>query len=160
MEYSIPWRRTAIVASGIAALELAGLAVLALPALGRTVAEEVKTAAVERVLAPVPKPDRVAKTAPALPRGETSVIVLNGNGLTGAAGEAGRRVRGLGYLVTGTANAPRSDYRRSLVLYRPGRKAEAQRLARDLHVKVVGPLDGLRKRDLMGAHLALILGST
>jgi hypothetical protein len=44
-------------------------------------------------------------------------------------------------------------------MYRPGRKAEALRLAKDLRAKVVGPLDGLRVRDLMGAHVAVILGA-
>ena len=30
---------------------------------------------------------------------------------------------------------------------------------RDLNVKIVGPLDGLRPSDMLGAHIALILGS-
>jgi monoamine oxidase len=32
------------------------------------------------------------------------------------------------------------------------------RLAKEVGVKVVGPLDGLRAADLMGAHLAVVLG--
>jgi hypothetical protein len=113
------------------------------------------------VLAPAPKPPPAkteARAAP-LPRADTSVVVLNGNGRTGAAGAAADRVHELGYLVAGTGNAGRSDYARTIVMYRPGRKAEGQRLAKDIGAKVVGPLDGLRLRDLMGAQVAIILGS-
>jgi hypothetical protein len=44
-------------------------------------------------------------------------------------------------------------------MYRPGYAAEAARLAHDLHVRIVSPLDGMRPAQLMGAHLVLILGS-
>jgi hypothetical protein len=44
-------------------------------------------------------------------------------------------------------------------MYRPGYAPEAARLARDLHVKIVSPLDGLRTKDLMGAHVAIVLGA-
>ncbi len=156
-----PWRTATIVASSVAALELVLLLVLGLPMLGHAVADDVRTAAKERVLAPAPEPAprKVAAVAPALPRADTSVVVLNGNGRTGAAGAAADRVHGLGYMVAGTGNASRSDYRRTIVMYRPGRKAEGERLAKDLRAKVVGPLDGLRLRDLMGAQVAVILGS-
>lgn len=155
------WRTATLVVAAIAAVELAILLVLALPMLGRQVAEEVQTAAKEQVLAPAPQPapaDRSKGAAP-LPRGDTSVMVLNGNGVPGAAKTAGTRVHGLGYIVSGVANASRSDYDRTIVMYRPGRRAEGERLAKDLGAKVVGPLDGIRKRDLMGAHLAVILGA-
>ena len=39
------------------------------------------------------------------------------------------------------------------------RHAEAARLAHDLHVKVVGPLDGVRPSALRGAQLAIVLGA-
>ncbi|MEX2210594.1 MAG: LytR C-terminal domain-containing protein [Gaiellaceae bacterium] len=161
MEHALPqptsWRTATLVVAAVAAVELAILIALALPMLGRAVAEDVRTAAVERVFAPAAKPEP-AKSAPILVRGDTSVTVLNGNGVTGAANVAGERVQGLGYLIAEVGNAPRSDYPRTIVMYRPGRQAEAKRLARDIGAKVVGPLDGLRVRDLMGAHLALILG--
>ena len=44
-------------------------------------------------------------------------------------------------------------------MYRPGFAGEGRRLARDIGVKIVGPLDGLRKSDLHGAQLVFILGS-
>jgi hypothetical protein len=43
-------------------------------------------------------------------------------------------------------------------MYRPGFEGEARRLARDLGIKRVAPLDGLRASELQGAHLALIVG--
>jgi hypothetical protein len=43
-------------------------------------------------------------------------------------------------------------------MYRAGHEAEAKRLARDLKVKVVGPLDGMRPAELLGAHVALVVG--
>ena len=67
-------------------------------------------------------------------------------------------MRGLAYIVTGAGNAPRTDYARTMVMYRKGYAREAQRLAADLKIKVVGPLDGLRANDLMGAKLAVVLG--
>jgi hypothetical protein len=43
-------------------------------------------------------------------------------------------------------------------MYRPAFEGEARRLAKDLRIKRVAPLDGMRASDLQGAHLALILG--
>ncbi|MGH2996352.1 MAG: LytR C-terminal domain-containing protein, partial [Gaiellaceae bacterium] len=102
-----------------------------------------------------------AKGTPAkqlLSRAETSVIVLNGNGIAGAAGAVAERARARRYVIAATGNAPRSDFPRSLVMYRPGFEGEAQRLARDLGIKRVAPLDGVRASELQGAHLALIVG--
>jgi hypothetical protein len=44
-------------------------------------------------------------------------------------------------------------------MYRKGYAAEGARLARDLHVKVVGPLDGLKPAALHGGQLAIVLGA-
>ncbi len=119
----------------------------------RTAKKETR-AAVKDDATPPPAP-----AAPRLARTKTSVLVLNGNGVAGAAHSAGELVRHKGYLVTAVGNAPRSDYRRTVVMYRPGYAPEASRFARDLHVKMVSPLDGLRLRDLMGAHVAIVLGA-
>ena len=162
-----PWRTATIIASAVAAIELVALIAVGIVMLGKPVASHVRTAASEKVFAPE-KPERAKakpkrKTAPLpapeLSRAQTTVLVLNGNGVTGAAAAASARVRAAGYLVGSVGNAPRSNYTRSLVMYRPGFAPEARRLARDLHLRIVGPLDGLRKKQLMGAHVALVLGS-
>ena len=97
--------------------------------------------------------------APKLARGETSVIVLNGNGRAGAAAASAEAVRRFGYTIGTVGNAPRSDFTRTLVMFRKGYQAEAARLAKDLDVKIVGPLDGLKTTDMLGAHVALIVGA-
>jgi LytR cell envelope-related transcriptional attenuator len=161
-----PWRTATLVAAAVAALELVLIVVLLVAVLGRPVADRVQQAAERKVLAPAPKPKpepvpvREGETvaAPKLTRRETSVLVLNGNGLRGAAATAAATVHGKGYVVGGVGNAERTDFARSVVMYRKGFEPEAKRLARDLGVKVVGPLDGLRAGDLMGAHLAYVVG--
>ena len=85
-------------------------------------------------------------------------MVLNGNGQAGAAHSAADRVQARGYLLGNVGNAP-STSPRSLVMYRPGYAAEGRRLGRDLHVRIVRPLDGMRPVQLMGAHLVLIVGT-
>ena len=86
------------------------------------------------------------------------MIVLNGNGISGAAATAADGIRARDYLIAGTGNAPRTDFSRSVVMYRPAFEGEARRLARDIGVRRVSPLDGIRRRDLQGAHIALIIG--
>jgi hypothetical protein len=158
-ELAHPWRTRAIVAAAIAAVELAILLGIGAVMLGRAFATEVEQAAREHALAPVAKPKTEPKpNGPKLTRHETSVMVLNGNGIAGAAADTGMRVRELGYVVGGVGNAPRSDYGKTVVMYRAGYEPEARRLAKDAGIKLVGPLDGLRPRDLMGAHVALVVG--
>ena len=165
MEHSLvqvrsPWRTATLVASAVAAVELVALLVLGVVLLAKPVSEHVRQAAEAQVLAPVkPKPRRAAPVgAPKLTRAQTSVIVLNGNGRAGAAAESADAVRRFGYTIGSVGNAPRSDFTRTLVMFRPGHRPEAVRLAKDLHVKIVGPLDGLRPAALQGAHAVVVLG--
>ena len=72
--------------------------------------------------------------------------MFNGNGRAGAASAAASKLSTLGYRIPGKGNAKRQDYATSVVMYRPGFEAEGLRLARDLHVHVVGPLDGISRR--------------
>ena len=166
MEHSLPqvrspWRTATLVASAVAALELVVLVVLGVALLAKPVSDHVRKAAEAQVFAPV-KPK--ARTAPAvgkptLTRGETSVIILNGNGRAGAAAESADAVRRFGYTIGTVGNAPRSDFTRTLVMFRKGYRPEAARLAADLNLKIVGPLDGLKPADMLGAHVALVVGS-
>lgn len=163
-----PWRNAAFVAATVATVELALLLVLGIFLFGKFFAGEVEKAtdpvtvareAVERVRGAAPATGGGGDTAPALlPKRQTSVLVLNGNGQSGAAAVMAARVRGKRYLIAGTGNAPRTDFRRSVVMYRPGFRGEATRLASDLGIRRVSPLDGLRAGDLQGAHLAFVVG--
>jgi hypothetical protein len=150
-----PWRTIAVVAGGIAALELLGLVIVGAVFLAKPLIHHARAEAATKQ-----KTDksRTMPPRPLLARGATSVTILNGNGISGAAAAQASRVRARGYLIGEVGNAPRSGYGRSVVMYRAGRRPEALRLARDLRIGLVSPLDGLRPRDLLGAQLAVVVG--
>jgi LytR cell envelope-related transcriptional attenuator len=160
-----PWRTATLIATAIAGLELVLLVVAGIILLGKSLAPHVHAAAQRRAPAPavskpapVSKPSRPARTAPQLPRARTQVLVLNGNGIQGAAAEAASLVRARGYFVKKVGNAPRTGYARTMVEYRPGFRAEAVRFGRDLNVGLIAPLDGMKPAQLHGVHLVLFLG--
>jgi LytR cell envelope-related transcriptional attenuator len=147
-----------MVASGVAALELVLLVAVGAAFVGKPfVAPGDGKPAAPAELGGA-KANAKPAALPKLARGETLVIVLNGNGSAGAASDTAALVQSRGYLIAGTANAPRSDFARSIVMFRPGHQGEAERLARDFKVSRVAPLDGLRPADLQGAHVALVVG--
>jgi hypothetical protein len=165
-----PWQRATLLLAVIAALELvllivAGGALLAKPhaahraakaspAVHATSAKVQRTAHAKAKAKPAP-----TRSAPAeLPRAKVRLVVLNGNGRQGAAAAAAARVKSRGYKVGTVANAPRQDYPQTIVMYRRGFEGEGQRLAHDLGIQVVGPLDGMTPAQLHGAQAVLILG--
>jgi hypothetical protein len=159
-----PWRTAALAAGAIAFVELLVLLAIGGGVLARVVSHRVERAAQHRAQAGSEAPARqLARHTTKIPaaklsRAKTSVLVLNGNGRQGAAAVEAARVKHHGYRIDGVANAARSDYVRSLVMYRPGFAGEGHRLAHDLHISLVTPLDGMRARQLHGAHVVLILG--
>ena len=167
-----PWRTATLVATVVAAIELVlllgGATLLLANPLSRALqsraaetarageapearGDEARTGEAPKAAAPAP--------VPKLARTQTSVIVLNGNGRQGAAAAGAARVHAFGYEIAGTGNARRQDYAATVVMYRTGYRAEGLRLARDLKVKVVGPLDGLKPSALMGGQLAIVIGA-
>jgi LytR cell envelope-related transcriptional attenuator len=154
------WRNATIVMSVVAAIEFVGLAALGVALLGNPLANHLEAraaaAAAPRVRAASPRPQA---SHAKVPRAETAVIVLNGGARAGAAAAEAQRVRRHGYIVGNVGNASRSDYTHTLVMYRPGYGSEGARLAHDLHIGYVSPLDGMRVSQLAGAHLVVILGS-
>lgn len=167
------WRTATLVASGIAVLELVLLLALAVIAFGRPLLHGAKAEAARKVAAPAPAKEattarrarppappatRPRHVAPKLSRGRTSVLVLNGNGRDGAAAAEAQVVRSRGYVVASVGDARKTDYSRSLVMFRPGYQPEAIRLARDLRIGIVTTLDGLRTSELLGAQLTVIVG--
>lgn len=158
-----PWRTATLVASLVAAVELALLVVAAVLLLAKPLSRAMQRQA-EASAFSVPKQQRAALDKPApvaarLTRDQTKVFVLNGNGRAGAAAAEAARLQALGYRVPGTGNATRTDYANTVVMYRRGYRGDALRLARDLRVKVVGPLDGVKPRVLQGGQLAILLGA-
>jgi len=162
VEHAVPfpdfrWRTAAIVAAGVAALELVGLIVVGTVALGHTVTRHGARAAVASHQPPaVSKPVRHA----AIPRTKTRIVVLNGNGQAGAAGAEADAIRARGYKISAVGNAPRPSQGPTLVMYRPGFGAEAHRLARDTGIGVVSALDGLKTSSLHRAQLVIVLGAS
>jgi hypothetical protein len=160
-----PWRTAALVAAAVAGIELlllvvVGAALVARPESGQPRREATaakKEAAAKSAAKPAaatPKPEQ-----PSLVRAKVSVLVLNGNGVQGAAATQAARVQRRGYRVRAVANAPRMDFVRSVVMYRAGFAPEALRLARDLGIRMVGPLDGIRSGQLGGAHAVVVVGA-
>ena len=159
-----PWRTATFVATLVAALELIVLIVLAVVLLAKPIARSVQHHAEAAALAPakvktvVPHRTLVI-SLPKHARSQLGVVVLNGNGRSGAAATAASTLGSLGYHIRGTTNAKRQNYATTVVMYKRGYAAEGTRLARDLHVKVVGPLDGMGVSALHGGQLAVILGA-
>lgn len=159
------WRTAAIVAGGVATAELV-LLVLAGGALLSGHGSDASAARPAVRAAPHhrPAPDRAAKqrhrkaAVSSLARSRVSVVVLNGNGRRGAAHSAAGMVRRHGYRISSVGNAAHMGYGRSFVMFRAGFEAEGRRLARDLGVRRVGPLDGLRPAQLHGAQAVLVVG--
>ena len=99
-----PWRSAAFIAASVATVELIILLGVGIWLFGKFFSDEVTKAtdpttvaraAVERKLGPQ-EPSSAGETPgvkPLLPRTETSVLVLNGNGISGAADTAAGRVR-------------------------------------------------------------------
>lgn len=169
-----PWRTATLVASAVAGAELIGLFmvcafVLAHPFRHHAKAHTATTAAKPTVhhapkqhrhVVPVPAKDRVkVKAHPLRPRSKMRVLVLNANGVQGAAHVEAMRLQGLGYVIGGAANAPSHHYSRSMVMFVPGYLKEARRLAHDVRIKLVAPVDGLTPSSLSGSRLVVLLGS-
>ena len=170
-----PWRTATLVASAIAAAELIGLAVIgafvlahpfthhhaSTPTATTAARPAVHHPVVHRHVVPVPAKDRFGPLpSQALrPRSKVRVLVLNANGVQGAAHTEAARLEGLGYAIGGAANAPSHRYARSMVMFVPGYAKEARRLARETHIALVAPVDGLTPSALSGSRLVVLLGS-
>ncbi len=164
LELVRPWRTATFVAAAVAALELVLLIVAGFVLLGRSLAPHAQSASTHRKAAThvATAPAASYRPAPAvarLPRARTHVLVLNGNGVQGAAAQAAALVRARGYRVDRVGNAPRTGYAQSIVMYRPGFEGEGRRFGRDLGIPLVQPLDGMKPAQLRGAQVLLILGA-
>ena len=157
-----PWRTATVVVGVVAALEL-----VALIGIGATrLAAPVRAHVVAAAHAATPAVQHVTRRIAALPsqplrpRAKLSVLVLNGNGVKGAAGSEAVDLQTLGYGASRSENAPRHDYARSMVMYVPGYAQEARRLGRDAGVRIVATLDGMRGAQLKGSQLVVVLGGS
>ncbi|HEY5058610.1 MAG TPA: LytR C-terminal domain-containing protein [Gaiellaceae bacterium] len=161
-----PWRTATLVTAAFALLELAlliagGTALLARPfhhSAATTPAAQHAAATAVRHVVHVPKRAAVP-SVPLRARSRVAVLVLNGNGVQGAASAEASHLQTLGYRIGGATNALRHDYARSMVMYAPGYGKEARRLAHDTGVRMVAPADGATPATLKASPLVLLLGS-
>jgi hypothetical protein len=154
-----PWRTAAIVASGVAALELLALIVAGAFLIGRPFAERsAKTAPQPAAKQATAK--QAPKRAAILSRGRTRVVVLNGNGETGAAATEADAIHARGYRISAVGNASEPAEGPTIVMYRPGYVAEAKRLAHDAGINIVTAVEGLNPRSLHRAQLVILVGNS
>lgn len=136
------------------ALMVVGAFVLLFQATGTRPASDAGRASAGQVATPPPQP-----LPPLRSRSKTSVLVLNGNGISGAAGTEATALLGRGYAHAVPTDATSSDYARSMVLFKPGWQREAERLARDAGIRAAAPLDGRVAPAYAHLPLVLILGA-
>ena len=143
------WRLAALVASALALAILAGLLLTHRPAQTRP----------EPGSGRVPQRQPATPPVPLRPPSRISVLVLNGNGVSGAAGSEAASILAWGYRHAIPTDAPSVDYARSLVLYRPGWQREAERLAREVRIPTVATLDGRLAPEYAHVPLLVVLGA-
>lgn len=151
-----PWRTAAIVATGVAALELLALIAAGTIMLGHSLIGHGARAATK----PAGATARKKPVRTVLPRARTQVAVLNANGLTGAAAAEASAIRARGYKIGSVGNAPDATQGPTIVMYRPGFATEAKRLGHDAGISTVTALDGMKPASLHGAQLVIVLGSS
>jgi hypothetical protein len=158
---SFPWRGATLVVGAVAAIEL--LVLIGIAALHLVPTHTAARAAAPAKSRHLRSITHVAKKVPATPshplqaRSGVRVLVLNGNGVQGAASAEAARLRSAGYRIAGATNAQRHDYARSMVLYAPGWAKEGRRLARDAGISLVAPIDGMK---LKASQAVVVLGSS
>ena len=156
---AFPWRTATVVVGVVAAIEL-----VALIGIGATrLAAPLRAHAAAHAKVTPQHAQHVRRVAslplrPLRTRATLSVLILNGNGVNGAAGAEVTSLQTLGYGTARSADAPRHDYARSMVLYLPGYVQEARRLAQDAGARLVAPVDGIRTAQLKGSQLVVVLG--
>jgi LytR cell envelope-related transcriptional attenuator len=151
------WRTAALVMTGVATIELLVLIVGGALVIGKPFAHDETATAATGPATAAKKQARPVRAI--LPRARTRVLVLNGNGETGAAATEADAIRARGYAISGVGNAVQPASGPSLVMYRPGFGAEAKRLARDTGIGIVSALDGLAPRTLHRAQVVIVIGT-
>ena len=154
-----PWRVATVVVGAVAIVELVALIAIGLVQLAPPHKAARKAVSHASRVTHAPRKTVVhVRAVPLRPRSRVRVLVLNGNGVSGAASTQAVRLRSDGYRIAGATNAQRHDYASSLVMYVPGWAREARRLARETGIRYVAPADGLRRAQLRGSTVILLLG--
>jgi hypothetical protein len=90
--------------------------------------------------------------------GDVDVAVLNGTSAPGLAAKVGDDVRVNGFKL-GTVTNSRDQFDQTVVMYAPGQQRAAQKVARDLGVKPVQPIDRQTEQTAGNADVVVIAGT-
>ena len=96
----------------------------------------------------------VARINPA----DVTVAVLNGTAVHGLAGKVGSDLQASGYQLGAVTNAASSDFKKTVVMYADKQKPAAQKVAGDIGVKEVKPLDRDLRQLVGEADVVVIAG--
>jgi hypothetical protein len=94
-----------------------------------------------------------AKVAP----GEIEVTVLNGTAVPNLAADYGHRVEAKGFELGALGNTTQ-PVEQSVVMYKPGHKPEAKRVARQLRISHLAAMNSEVKSASAGAKVAVVIG--
>jgi hypothetical protein len=97
---------------------------------------------------------RAQKVVPA----NVTVAVLNGTSVPGLAAKVGDDVQANGFAL-GTETNSRHPFDQTVVMYQPHQRAAAQKVAHDLGVKPVQPIDRQSQQATNGANVVVIAGA-
>ncbi len=89
---------------------------------------------------------------------DVTVAVLNGTSVPGLAGKVGDDVTVNGFKLGAVTNS-RSRFDQTVVMYEPDQRRAAMRVAHDLGVKPVQPIDRQTEREAAGADVVVIAGA-
>jgi hypothetical protein len=89
--------------------------------------------------------------------GEVEVAVLNGTAVAGLAATYGDRVEGKGFELGAVSNTS-SSFADSVVMFQRGHKPEAQKVAKQLGIDKLAPMNGEVQSVASGADVAVVVG--
>lgn len=140
------WRRFAARATRPRALAIIGAAALVLAVAGIVGSEKLLQGGGDGARAPVDA-------------GGIEVAVLNATSASGLAGEISTRIERSGFLPGAVSNY-RESFDRTVVMFTPGEKRAARRVARELGGSpAIQPIDRRAERAADGAQVVVIVGS-
>lgn len=89
--------------------------------------------------------------------GEIEVTVLNGTAVSGLAATFGDKVEGKGFELGAVSNTAK-PVEKSVVMYKPGHKTEAKRVAKQLQISHLTAMDSEVESAAAGAKVAVVIG--
>jgi hypothetical protein len=96
---------------------------------------------------------------PAIDPGSVTVAVLNATTTNGLAVRVGSRLEAAGFRTGNVTNASERARTESVVMYKPGKTAEARTVARRLDIGSTAPIDAASQALVGDAQVVVVLGA-